>query len=165
MIDYIRAYKKYSTSYYVSEGIRTTAGVMIPILVAGYFGELKTGVSLALGAMCVALTDNTGPIHHRVNGMVSTVLLIFVISLLTGVMIHFHALLAAWVAVVGFCCAFIGVFGNRASSVGSAGLLIMVLSIDERLALRDAIQNALLVSARRHFLPLAQPGYLPAATL
>ncbi len=149
MIDYIRAYKKYSTSYYVSEGVRTTAGVMIPILVASYFGELQMGVSVALGAMCVALTDNTGPIHHRVNGMVSAVLLVFVLSLLTGVMgimAHFQALLALWVATVGFCCAFIGVFGTRAGSVGSAGLLIMVLSIDDRLSLRQAIDNALLVS-------------------
>ncbi|MCA0397155.1 MAG: FUSC family protein [Bacteroidetes bacterium] len=146
MIDYIKAYKKYSTSYYVSEGIRTTAGVMIPILVASYFGELQIGVSIALGAMCVGLTDNTGPIHHRVNGMVSTILLVFIISLLTGFCIHSHVLLAAWIAIVGFCCAFIGVFGTRASSVGSAGLLIMVLSIDERQTIWETIHNALLIS-------------------
>lgn len=146
MIDYIKAYKKYSTSYYVSEGIRTTAGVMIPILVASYFGELQIGVSIALGAMCVGLTDNTGPIHHRVNGMVSTILLVFIISLLTGFCIHSHVLLAAWIAIVGFCCAFIGVFGTRAGSVGSAGLLIMVLSIDERQTIWETIHNALLIS-------------------
>ncbi|HPZ86660.1 MAG TPA: FUSC family membrane protein, partial [Flavihumibacter sp.] len=146
MIDYIKAYKKYSTSYYVSEGIRTTAGVMIPILVASYFGELQIGVSIALGAMCVGLTDNTGPIHHRVNGMVSTILLVFIISLLTGFCIHSHVLLAAWIAIVGFCCAFIGVFGTRASSVGSAGLLIMVLSIDDRQTIWETIHNALLIS-------------------
>ena len=146
MIDYIKAYKKYSTSYYVSEGIRTTAGVMIPILVASYFGELQIGVSIALGAMCVGLTDNTGPIHHRVNGMVSTILLVFIISLLTGFCIHSHVLLAAWIAIVGFCCAFIGVFGTRAGSVGSAGLLIMVLSIDDRQTIWETIHNALLIS-------------------
>ncbi len=146
MIDYIRAYKKYSSSYYVSEGIRTTAGVMIPVLVASYLGDLATGISLALGAMCVGLTDNTGPIHHRVNGMVATILLIFLVSLITGFSIHFPVLLAVWIGLMGFCCAFIGVYGARANSVGGAGLLIMVLSIDERADTAAVIRNALLVS-------------------
>ncbi|GAO42887.1 FUSC family protein [Flavihumibacter petaseus] len=146
MIDYIRAYKKYSSSYYVSEGIRTTAGVMIPVLAASYFGELATGVSLALGAMCVGLTDNTGPIHHRVNGMVATILLIFLISLLTGWCIPYPWLLAVFIGVMGFCCSMIGVYGMRANAVGGAGLLIMVLSIDEKYDPAQILRNALLIS-------------------
>lgn len=147
MIDYIRAYKKYSSSYYVSEGIRTTAGVMIPVLVASYLGNLQIGVSLALGAMCVGLTDNTGPIHHRINGMVATIILIFIVTLLTGFSIRYPVVLASMVGLMGFSCSFIGVYGIRANSVGAAGLLVMVLSIDERLDTLQVLHNALLVSA------------------
>jgi uncharacterized membrane protein YccC len=147
MIDYIREYKKYSSSYYVSEGVRTTAGVMIPLLVASYFGQLQTGIALALGAMCVGLTDNTGPIHHRINGMVAAILLIFVTTLLTGFIIGYPWLLAIFIAFMGFACSFIGVYGVRANYVGGAGLLIMVLSIDERYNAEQVIRNALLVSS------------------
>lgn len=146
MIDYIREYKKYSSSYYVSEGIRTTAGVMIPLLVASYFGQLQTGIALALGAMSVGLTDNTGPIHHRINGMVAAILLIFMTTLLTGFIMRFPGLLAVFIAFMGFACSFIGVYGVRANYVGGAGLLIMVLSIDERYDSVQVVRNALLVS-------------------
>jgi uncharacterized membrane protein (TIGR01666 family) len=151
MIDYIREFKKYSSSYYVSEGIRTTAGVMIPLLIAGYFGQLQTGIALALGAMCVGLTDNTGPIHHRINGMVAAILLIFLATLLTGMIIRYPWLLAIFIAGMGFLCSFIGVYGVRANHVGGAGLLIMVLSIDERYDSAQVFRNALLVSSGGFF--------------
>ena len=147
MIEYIREYKKYSSSYYVSEGVRLTAGVMIPLLAASYFGQLQAGIALGLGAMCVGLTDNTGPIHHRINGMVATLLLIFVLALITGLSMSYFWLLAALIGVLGFACSMIGVYGARAASVGSAGLLVMILSIDERYDNAQVLRNALLVSA------------------
>jgi uncharacterized membrane protein (TIGR01666 family) len=147
MINYIREYKKYSSSYYVSEGIRTTAGVMIPLLTASYFGELQTGIALALGAMCVGLTDNTGPIHHRINGMAAAIILIFITTLLTGFSIKYTGILALFIVIMGFACSFIGVYGIRANAVGGAGLLVMVLSIDERYDTAQVIRNALLVSS------------------
>lgn len=146
MIDYISEYKKYSSSYYVSEGTRTTAGVMIPVLTASWLGHLQAGIALGLGAMCVALTDNTGPIHHRINGMVAAILLIFLASLLTGFSIAYPWLLAVFIGVMGFACSFIGVYGTRANSVGGAGLLVMILSIDERYDSFQVLRNALLVS-------------------
>ncbi|MFD2527101.1 FUSC family membrane protein [Flavihumibacter stibioxidans] len=147
MIEYIREYKKYSSSYYVSEGVRLTAGVMIPLLAASYLGQLQAGIALGLGAMCVGLTDNTGPIHHRVNGMVATLLLIFVLTLVTGLSMQHSWLLAVLISVMGFACSMIGVYGIRAASVGSAGLLVMILSIDERYDTEQVVRNALLVSA------------------
>ncbi|WP_052323727.1 FUSC family membrane protein [Flavihumibacter sp. ZG627] len=147
MIDYIRAYKKYSSSYYVSEGVRTTSGVMIPLLTASYFGELRMGIALGLGAMCVALTDNTGPIHHRKNGMVAALVLIFIMALLTGFAMNWPVLLALLIGVMGFACSIIGVYGVRVAAVGVAGLLVMILSIDERNNTDDVIRNAFLVAA------------------
>lgn len=146
MIEYIREYKKYSSSYYVSEGVRTTAGVMVPLLTASYFGELAVGMALALGALCVSITDNTGPIHHRVNGMVAALILIFLSTLVTGFCMPYPWLLATLIAVMGFVCSIIGVYGIRAAAVGAAGLLVMILSIDERYDTWQVIRNALLVS-------------------
>jgi uncharacterized membrane protein (TIGR01666 family) len=147
MIEYIREYKKYSSSYYVSEGVRTTAGVMLPVLTASYFGHLNVGIALGLGALCVGITDNTGPIHHRVNGMVAALLLIFISTLVTGFCMPYPWLLAALITVMGFVCSIIGVYGVRAAAIGVAGLLVMILSIDERYDNWQVVRNALLVSA------------------
>ncbi|KYP15713.1 FUSC family membrane protein [Flavihumibacter sp. CACIAM 22H1] len=147
MIEYIREYKKYSSSYYVSEGVRTTAGVMVPLLTASYFGHLDIGIALGLGALCVGITDNTGPIHHRVNGMVAALLLIFISTLVTGFCMPYPWLLAGLITVMGFVCSIIGVYGVRAAAVGAAGLLVMILSIDDRYDSWEVLRNALLVSA------------------
>lgn len=147
MLEYIREYKKYSSSYYVSEGVRTTAGVMLPLLTASYFGQLGMGIALGLGALCVGLTDNTGPIHHRKNGMIAALLLIFFSTLVTGFCMPYPWLLAVLITVLGFLYSIIGVYGVRSASVGAAGLLVMILSIDDRYTNWEVVRNALLVSA------------------
>jgi uncharacterized membrane protein (TIGR01666 family) len=147
MIEYIREYKKYSSSYYVSEGIRTTAGVMLPILTASYFGYLDVGIALGLGALCVSIADNTGPIHHRVNGMMAALILIFISTLITGFCMPYPWLLAVLIVLMGFAYSIIGVYGVRAAAVGVAGLLVMILSIDERYTNWEVVRNALLVAA------------------
>lgn len=146
MIEYIREYKKYSSSYYVSEGIRTTAGVMIPLLTASYFGQLTVGIALGLGALCVSIADNTGPIHHRINGMVAALILIFITTLLTGFFMSYPILLAGLIVIMGFVCSIIGVYGVRAGAVGIAGLVVMILSIDERYDHWQVVRNAFTVA-------------------
>ncbi|ULQ56143.1 FUSC family protein [Flavihumibacter rivuli] len=147
MIDYIKAFKKFSSSYYLYEGVRLTAGVMTPVLIANYFDQLQTGVAMALGALCVGLTDNAGPIHHRINGMTAAIILVFLTSVITGISLSVPGLLALLIATAGFLFSMVGVYGLRANAVGGAGLLVMVLSIDERASLEEILRNGLFISA------------------
>jgi hypothetical protein len=41
-----------------------TAGVMVPVLLLSSYENLAMGVTIGLGALCVGITDNPGPIHH-----------------------------------------------------------------------------------------------------
>jgi uncharacterized membrane protein (TIGR01666 family) len=129
-MDYIRQYKSFVNSHNWNSAIRITAGILIPSLLLSYFNNLSAGIVLSIGAMCVGNTDNPGPIHHRRNGMIACVLIIFLVSLMTG-MASGSALLTG--LLVCFCCfifSLMNIYGNRAGSIGVNALLVMVLNID-----------------------------------
>src|SRR6202020_3136117 len=83
-MDYVRQYKRFINSHYLNGAIPITAGIPLPAILLGYFNNLSAGIVLSIGAMCVANTDNPGPIHHRRNGMIACVLIIFLVTLITG---------------------------------------------------------------------------------
>ena len=131
-MDYVRQYKRFINSHYLNGAIRITAGITLPAILLGYFNNLSAGIVLSIGAMCVANTDNPGPIHHRRNGMIACVLIIFLVTLLTG-WASGSALMTGLLVVV-FCFVFslMSIYGNRASSIGVNALLVMVLNLDRR---------------------------------
>jgi uncharacterized membrane protein YccC len=145
VIDYIRTYKQFTSSHYFYEGLRMTAGVMVPVLLLSSYGYLSMGVSIALGAMCVGITDNPGPIHHRRNGMLITMVLLFATTIITGLSVPSNWLTMVLVVVLPFLFSIIGIYGTRATSAGMACMLIMVLNIDKTQTPSQVFQNALLV--------------------
>ena len=64
-MDYIKEYKSFISSHYLSDGVRITAGIALPAFIMSYLGLLTTGIVMSVGALCVAVTDNPGPVHHR----------------------------------------------------------------------------------------------------
>jgi uncharacterized membrane protein (TIGR01666 family) len=131
-MDYVREYKRFINSHYLNGAVRITVGITMPAILLGYFNNLSAGIIVSIGAMCVANTDNPGPIHHRRNGMIACVLIIFLVSILTG-LVNGSALLTGLLLLL-FCFLFslMGIYGNRASSIGINALLIMILSLDRR---------------------------------
>src|SRR6218665_357615 len=128
MQDFVKSYKQFTTSYYVSDGLRITAAIMIPIVIAAYLGNAPVGVIIALGALCTVMCDSPGPLHHRVNGMLTGIGLITTVSLITGFSGSYHWLLALELLVFSFVFSMIGIYGARATSIGISGLLIMILN-------------------------------------
>lgn len=116
-------------SQYFSDGLRITFGTIIPALVFSAFGNLQTGIIVSLGAMAVGLSDSPGPLHHRRNGMLFCTLSVSVAALLTNLVSTTPALLAAVLMVLSFLFSMFAVYGARASSVGTMGILVMVLSM------------------------------------
>jgi uncharacterized membrane protein (TIGR01666 family) len=129
-MDYVRQYKRFINSHYLNGAIRITAGITLPAILLGYFNNLSAGIVLSIGAMCVANTDNPGPIHHRRNGMIACVLIIFLVTLLTGWASGSAVMTGMLVFVFCFIFSLMSIYGNRASSIGVNALLVMVLNID-----------------------------------
>jgi uncharacterized membrane protein YccC len=121
-----------------------TMAVMVPVLLFGYYEQLIMGVTIAVGSLCVGITDNPGPIHHRRNGMLITLLLLFATIILTGLSAPVPWLAMVLIVLLAFFYSIIGIYGNRATAAGMACMLVMVLNIDKSLAHSQVLLNAML---------------------
>jgi uncharacterized membrane protein YccC len=124
-------YTSFFSTHSFYEGVRITIGIMVPVLVAARYDEIGWGLAMALGALCVSLTDNAGPLHHRINGMGAAIGFILVTSLITGFALPFTWLLMFLLGVFAFLFSVIGVFGNRAASIGTSVLVGITLQLTE----------------------------------
>lgn len=146
-MDYVRQYKSFINSHYLNSAIRITVGITLPSILLSQFNDLSAGIALSIGAMCVGNTDNPGPIHHRRNGMIACMLIIFAVTLLIGLASVSSFLTGLLVLVFCFVFSFISVYGARAGSIGVNALLVMVLNIDRRHTAAESLVTATYVLA------------------
>ncbi|MGK6349671.1 FUSC family membrane protein [Parapedobacter sp. DT-150] len=117
-------------SQYFADGLRITFGTLIPAVIFSSFGDLQVGITISLGAMVVGLSDTPGPLSHRRNGMLTCTAIVLVAAIITNAVNSMPALLAAVIVLLSFLFSMLSVYGARASSVGTMGILIMILNID-----------------------------------
>jgi uncharacterized membrane protein (TIGR01666 family) len=146
-MDYLKEYKSFISSHYLSDGVRITFGIAVPSIVLSYFNNISAGIIVSVGAMCVSIADSPGPIHHRRNGMNICNLIVFIISLIIGLAAHIPVLLGALIFIFCFTFSMIGVYGSRATSIGISALLVMVLSIDRKNQGWEIVINSLYILA------------------
>jgi uncharacterized membrane protein (TIGR01666 family) len=139
MMDYRTQYRSFINSYYLSEGVRITAGLTLPTVIGTFFHHEEIGITLSIGAICVTIVDNAGPVVHRKNAMLVCNAVIFIASLLTGLAVRSPWLTGILVAVFCFMFSMIGVYGPRAGSIGLAGLFVMVLNLTHQSSSTQAI--------------------------
>src|SRR5450755_1983858 len=144
-MDYRTQYRSFINSYYLSEGIRITVGLTLPTIIGTYLHHENIGITMSIGAVCVTMVDNAGPVLHRINAMLVCNGVIFIASLLTG--FAFGSPLATGLLIAVFCFIFsmIGVYGARAGSIGLAGLFVMVLNFAQRSGTEAIVLNALFI--------------------
>ncbi|MDQ6815564.1 MAG: FUSC family protein [Bacteroidota bacterium] len=149
-MDYLKTYKSFINSHYLSEGIRITAGVVLPALAFSYFNMFAIGIVVSLGALFVSITDSPGPVHHRKNGMSVCILAIFIATLIIGFAVKSYFLLAIFLFTGCFFFSMISVYGARPGSIGTAVMIVMTLTVDPRLNLdtpsKVIVHSALLVA-------------------
>lgn len=129
-----REIKYFLFSEYFSDGLRITLGVLLPTLFLAWYGQIEMGLTMSLGALCVSITDIPGPVLHKRNGMLICNLTIFLVALVTGFARLHSWMLGLEILVLSFFFSLLAVYGNRASFLGSAGLLVMILMTDMELA-------------------------------
>ena len=144
-MDYVRQYKSFINSHYFNGAIRITIGITLPAILLGYFHNLAGGISISIGAMCVGNTDNPGPIHHRRNGMIACVLIIFIVTWLMGLASSSSLLSGILILIFCFVFSFIGIYGTRASSIGINALLVMVLNVARPRGATESLITAIYV--------------------
>lgn len=126
-----REIKTFILSQYFSDGLRITFGVLLPSLIFYQLGLLAVGLTISLGALCVSIADNPGPISHKRNGMLFCNIFVFLTAVLTGLINSSPILIGIEILLLCFFYSMFSVYGNRASAVGTAALLVMILTIDQ----------------------------------
>ena len=134
-------------SQYFSDGIRITLGVLLPSLIFYQLNLIEIGLTLSLGALCVSIVDNPGPMIHKRNGMLFCNLFVFVTAVITGFINEYPILVGLEILALSFLYSMFSVYGNRASAIGTSALLIMILSIDDSLAVFGTFEYAIYVLA------------------
>ncbi|RYZ48677.1 MAG: FUSC family protein, partial [Sphingobacteriales bacterium] len=146
-MDYVKEYRSFISSHYLNEGVRVTTGILTPSLVMGHFGQIETGITLSLGALAVSISDNPGPIHHRRNGMMVAAAITSVIALISGATASVDWLFFFLLPAFCFFFSMIGVYGTRATAIGIAALLVLVLQTQHHYQGRAIILNAVYLLA------------------
>ena len=134
-----REIKSFIFSQYFSDGLRITLGVLLPSLIFYQLDLLPIGLTISLGAFCVSIADNPGPVVHKRNGMLFCNVFVFLTAVVTGFFNQNPILIGLEIVVLCFFYSMFSVYGNRASSVGTAALLIMILTIDDNVMVSSGV--------------------------
>ncbi|TDQ11681.1 FUSC family protein [Pedobacter metabolipauper] len=141
----VRSIQDFLLSTYFADGLRITVGVLCPSLILAQFGMLQYGMTLSLGALCVSVVDTPGPIVHRRNAMLITTASITLISIIVGLTNNNNYFIGVLLVICSFIFSMFFVYGLRAASIGTASLLVMVLSIDDIRPWNEVLLYALLI--------------------
>lgn len=128
-----REIKSFFYSQYFSDGLRITAGIILPSLVLLEFNQFDLGLTLSLGALCICVIDNPGPVSHKRNSMAIGNLCLFLVAAITGFARLNIYTLGLEITAFSFLFSMFTVYGNRAASVGTCSLLIMIFMMDKAL--------------------------------
>jgi len=132
-------------SQYLADGIRITLEIVLPAFICAQFGRLDIGISISLGALCVSISDAPGPVKHKLNGMLYCNIFIFLMAILTGLVNNNFLLLGLLIVFSSFFFTMFTVYGNRAASIGTAALLVMILRMADVMNPSKAVTESVLI--------------------
>lgn len=143
----VSIFKQFLLSQYFYDGLKITLGVVLPSIFCYQIDQLQIGITVSLGALFVSITDNPGAISHRRNAMIAANVFMFIMAIIIGFTNKFGILLAFEIPIFCFIFSMLTVYGARASSVGIAALLVMIVGIDQHLNGAQTLIHASLLVA------------------
>ena len=146
-MDYQLTFKKIFSSQYLFTGIRITAAAIIPAFILYHYNVLGLMTAIPLGALVVGSTDSPGPFHHRRNTILASICINFLVVVITISLKHNPALIILFIILFGMFFSLIGIYGNRANSVGLIALLVFIFNIDSKASFGSVWFNGLLFTA------------------
>jgi uncharacterized membrane protein (TIGR01666 family) len=142
-----REIKSFFFSQYFSDGLRITIGVLLPSLIFAQFNQLELGLTLSLGAICVCVVDTPGPEVYKRNAMLACNALLLLVAVTTGFARLNVYTLGIEVVSFSFLFSMFTVYGNRAASVGTSSLLVMIFMMDKGLQPGEVPYYSFLITA------------------
>ncbi len=146
-MNYQLTIKKAIASQYLFTGLRITAAAIIPALILYHYNVLALMTAIPLGALVVGSTDSPGTFEHRRNTILASICLNFLVVVITISLNHNPVFIIIFIILFGTFFSLIGVYGNRANSVGLIALLVFIFNIDSKASFGSPWFNGLLFTA------------------
>src|SRR5690606_29301150 len=104
------------------------------------------GIAISLGALISSIPDTPGPISHRRNALLATLVFIFATTLLTQLINEYPILVGIELLVLCFIFAMFATWGPRAAAVGTSAMLMIFLNLQTPDGQVDLIEYSLFVT-------------------
>jgi uncharacterized membrane protein YccC len=142
-----REIKSFFYSQYFSDGLRMSFGILFPSLLLMQFKQFDVGITMSLGAVCICTIDSPGPLYHKRNAMAVGNLFLFIVAVITGFARLNVYTLGIEITLLSFLFSMFTVYGNRAASVGTCALLVMIFMMDKEAKPSEVLTLSLTVLA------------------
>ncbi|QVY65307.1 FUSC family membrane protein [Polaribacter sp. Q13] len=137
---------RYFKSVYFIKAFLVALAMAVPVFISIYFFDnFNIGFSIALGAIFCAPSDVPGSLKHKFFGILISIILTFVVTLLIGSFSDYLVLVPLLVILV-FLISYISVFGFRASLISFAGLISLILALAHQSAEISVLEHALFIA-------------------
>ena len=118
-------------SQYFTDAVRITVAVLLPAIIFHQFNRLDAGLAISIGAFGASLTESPGPLQHKRNGILMFAVFSFFVAFITEAARGNPILMGTVILLFSFFFSMLTVYGNRAASIGTATLLMMVLNMSD----------------------------------
>lgn len=132
---------------HLADGVRVTVSIILPALIGALTGNFEHGINMAVGALCLSISDAPGPMKYKRNGMFYCLLFVVLMSLSTGLLNHYTTGMLLLIVASTFFFSMFNIYGNRAASVGTGALMIMILRMSEYQPPESIVTNTLFIFA------------------
>jgi uncharacterized membrane protein (TIGR01666 family) len=121
--------KDFTISNNLYNALKVGLAAVIPVFVFSYLGQLEVGITIALGAFFTFPSDTPSNLKHKVNGLLVTIIIITIVSVLINLTYPYPFLFYPVFTVLVFGLSMLSVYDQRATMVAFSSLMILCISL------------------------------------
>ena len=134
--------QRFLYSHHFVSGIRRGSGVLLAFLAVSLLpGESRQALIAALGAVCVAIIDQPGPLINRMREMIGGLLLGAIAVSVTGFASSHPVWLLVAVVAQTFVFSMFAVYGKRGSVIGLSCLILTTVTMHSALTAGQVLEH------------------------
>ena len=116
-------------SEYLSDALRNTLAIIIPLVLFAYSGQLVAGISISIGTLFMSMCDIPGNRRDKLSASVIAMVSLAVTSFAIAASMPNPFYVALSVVMITFIFAMLSVFGNRLSLIGLIGTTLIAFTL------------------------------------
>lgn len=120
--------KDFTVGTNLTNALKVVLSAVLPVLVFSYFGDIQSGLIMALGVIFTFPSDTPSNLKHKINGLLVSILIISGVNLLINLTAPYPLLLYPVFTLLVFILSMLSVYGQRATMVAFSALMTISIS-------------------------------------